>query len=215
MNRQVDLQRASQLTLWAMPITSMYQSYKALKKNLGFNDGDTVIGIYEGYDGVYPFITANVTTPYIVSMVDLSVTGPLIVNIPEGGVFGVANNAWQEPIKEIGSGKKEGLLFVGPGQDYPKGFKGEIIHNDNFMLLYFYRVLGTGAEAEKLKTAVTSYKLSDAANPPKTRFLTYNPKPGDNVVLGTQPIGMEYWDLAMSMCKKNLWPIVIAFSTPG
>ena len=203
LNREIDLQRASQLTLWAMPITSFYQSYKAASKNLGVSDGEPVIGLYEGYDGVYPFITANVTTPYIVSMVDLSHTGPLVVNIPEGGVYGVANNAWQEPIKEIDSGKKESLLFVGPGQKYPKNFNGEVIHNDTFMLLYFYRVLGTGEEAEKLKTAVTSYRLSDAANPPKTKFITYNPKPGDNVVLGTQPIGMEYWALVNAYVQKE------------
>lgn len=204
LNRQIDLQRASQLTLWAMPITSFYQSYNATKKNLGLNDdAEPVIGLYEGYDAVYPFLTANVTTPYTISIVDLSATGPLVVNIPEGSVFGVANNAWQEPIKEIGSGKKESLLFVGPGQDYPKDFKGEIIHNDTFLLLYFYRVLGTGAEAEKLKTAVTAYKLSDATNPPKTKFITYKSKPGDDVALGTQPIDMAYWELVNQYVQKE------------
>lgn len=204
LNREIDLQRASQLTLWAMPITSFYQSYNATKKNLGLkDDAEPVIGLYEGYDAVYPFLTANVTTPYTLSVVDLSATGPLVVNIPAGSVFGVANNAWQEPIKEIGSGKKESLLFVGPGQEYPKDFAGEIILNDTFMLLYFYRVLGTGAEAEKLKTGVTAYKLSDAANPPKTTFMTYKPKPGDSVALGTQPVGMEYWELVNQYVQKE------------
>ncbi|MFW2438102.1 MAG: DUF1254 domain-containing protein [Arenicellales bacterium] len=204
LNREIDLQRASQLTLWAMPITSFYQSYKATNKNLGLNDdAEPVIGLYEGYDAVYPFLTANVTTPYTISGVDLSATGPLVVNIPAGSVFGVANNAWQEPIKEIGSGIKESLLFVGPGQEYPKDFKGEIIHNDTFMLLYFYRVLGVGAEAEKLKTAVTAYKLSDAANPPKTRYVSFNPKSGDDVAIGTQPIGMEYWELVNEYVQKE------------
>lgn len=203
LNRQIDLQRASQLTLWAMPISSFYQTYKASKNNLGFKDGEIVIGLHEGYDAVYPFITANVTTPYTVSSVDLSVTGPLIVNIPEGGIFGVANNAWQEPIKEIGSGKKETLLFVGPGQDYPKDFKGEIIHSDTYIFGYFYRVLGTGADAERLKTAVTAYKLSDAAKPPKTKYVTFSPQPGDNVYIGTQPIGMEYWDLVNEYVQKE------------
>ena len=47
LNRQVDLQRASQLTLWAMPITSFYQSYKATKKNLGLHDEEPVTGLYE------------------------------------------------------------------------------------------------------------------------------------------------------------------------
>lgn len=203
LNREIDLQRASQLTLWAMPITSFYQNYKASKNNLGFNDNEIVIGLHEGYDAVYPFITANVTTPYTVASVDLSATGPVVVNIPEGGIFGVANNAWQEPIKEIGSGKKESLLFVGPGQEYPKDFNGEIIHSDTFIFGYFYRVLGTGSEAEKLKTAVTSYKLSDASNPPTTRYITYNPKPGDNVAIGTQPTGMKYWELVNAYVQKE------------
>ncbi len=204
LNRQIDLQRASQLTLWAMPITSFYHSYNATKKNLGLNDdAEPVIGLYEGYDAVYPFLTANVTTPYTISIVDLSATGPLVVNIPEGSVFGVANNAWQEPIKEIGSGEKDTLLFVGPGQDYPKDFKGEIIQNNTFMLLYFYRVLGTGEDAEKLKTAVTAYKLSDASNPPKTKYLTFNPKPEDKVFIGTAPEGMEYWELVNAYVQKE------------
>ena len=201
--RQVDLQRASQLTLWAMPITSFYQIHKAAKANLGFSDDEVVIGTYEGYDAVYPFVTANVTTPYTSSNVDLSATGPLVVNIPAGGIFGVANNAWQEPIKEIGSGKAERLLFVGPGQEYPKDFKGEIVHSDTYIFGYFYRVLGTGAEADKLKTAVTAYKLSDAANSPETKYVSFNPKPGDKASIGTAPEGMGYWELVNAYVQKE------------
>jgi len=187
LHRQIALQRASQLVLWAMPITSFYQLYGALNSNLNIDPDNPVIGLYQGYEGVYPFLTANVTTPYTIAMVDLSKTGPYVVNIPAGGVYGVVDNAWQQPIKEIGSGKKEHLLIVGPGQDYAKDFKGEVIQSDTFIVLYFYRVLGTGAEADKLKTAVTAYKLSDAANPPETKFVTYRPKPGDTIALNTQP----------------------------
>ena len=71
------------------------------------------------------------------------------------------------------------------------------------MLLYFYRVLGTGEDAEKLKTAVTAYKLSDAANPPKTKYLTFNPKPEDKVFIGTAPEGMEYWELVNAYVQKE------------
>ena len=203
LNREIDLQRASQLTLWAMPIASFYQIHKTAKANLGYSDDEVVIGTFEGYDAVYPFVTANVTTPYTSSNVDLSATGPLVVNIPAGGVFGVANNAWQEPIKEIGSGKAERLLFVGPGQDYPKDFKGEIVHSETFVFGYFYRVLGTGKEADKLKTAVTSYKLSEAANPPETKYVSFNPKPGDKVYIGTAPEGMAYWELINDYVQKE------------
>ncbi len=171
--------------------------------NLNVTDEEPFIGLYEGYDAVYPFLTANVTTPYTISMFDLSTTGPMIVEIPTGGVYGVVNNAWQEPIKEINSGQKETLLIVGPGQDYPENFKGEIIKSSTFIVLYFYRVLGTGTESEKLKTAVKTYKLADAANPPETRFLIYSPKPGDKVVLNTQPKDMKYWGLVNEYVQKE------------
>jgi hypothetical protein len=93
-----------------MPITSFYKSYNATKQNLGLtDDAEPVIGLYEGYDAVYPFLTANVTTPYTISLVDLSATGPLVLNIPEGSVFGVANNAWQEPIQEFDANPRKHL----------------------------------------------------------------------------------------------------------
>ena len=203
MHRQIDLQRASQLALWSLPITSFYQLHRSINSNLKIDGSEPIIGLYEGYDGVYPFLTANVTTPYTISMIDLSKTGPLVVNIPAGGVYGVADNAWQQPIKEINSDKKESLLFVGPGQDHPKDFKGEVIQSDTFIILYFYRVLGTGPEAETLKTAVTAYKLSEADNPPETKFITYTPKPGEQVVLNTQPQDMDYWALVSDYVQKE------------
>jgi len=203
LHRRMALQRASQLVLWSLPITSLYQAYEAQKNNLRVDGRDPVIGLYQGYDSVYPFLTANVTTPYTVSMADLSETGPLVVNIPAGGVYGVANNAWQQPIKEINSGQQETLLFVGPGQEYPKDFKGEVIQSDTFIILYFYRVLGAGPEAEKLKTAVTAYKLVDANNPPKTRFITFEPTQGEKVTLNTQPRDMRYWELVNDYVQKE------------
>jgi hypothetical protein len=203
LHRRMALQRASQLVLWSLPITSIYQLVDALKSNLGVDGNEPEIGLYQGYSSVYPFLTANRTTPYTVSVVDLSKTGPLVVNIPAGGVYGVANDAWEKPIKEIDSGKAETLLFVGPGQKYPKDFKGEIIQSDTFIMLYFYRVLGTGPKADKLKTAVKAYKLSDAANPPPTKFITYDPKKGDKVGLNTQPRDMTYWELVNDYVQKE------------
>ena len=55
--------------------------------------------------------------------------------MPPGQIYGVVDNAWMQPIKEIGSGKPETLLLVGPGQSYPKDFKGEIVQSDTFLVL--------------------------------------------------------------------------------
>lgn len=195
LHRRIDLQRASQLVLWSMPAANFYQGYKMFEADLGADPKEPVIGLFEGYDSAYPFLTANATTPYIVSFLDLKVTGPVVVEIPAGGVYGVANNAWQEPIKEIGSGKAERLLFLGPGQKAPPGFQGEAIPSSTNKMMYFYRVLGTGPKARALKTAVKAYRLADAAKPPETKYIKYQPKPGDKVVLNTPPTDMGYWRL--------------------
>ena len=143
LHRQMQLARASELVVWSMPIANFYQAFKASQANLKVSGSDLAIGLYQGPDAVRMFLTANVTTPYTVTFFDLSRTGPVVFEIPEGGVFGVSDNAWQQPIKEINSGKAEKLLIVGPGQDYPKDFDGEVIQSDTFVNFLFYRVLGT------------------------------------------------------------------------
>lgn len=195
LHRRIDLQRASQLVLWSIPVTNFYQMYNMFVSNLGTDPKEPVIGLFEGYDSVYPYLTANATTPYTVSVLNLKKTGPVVVEIPAGGIYGVANDAWMQPIKEIGSGEAETLLFVGPGQEYPKDFDGEVIKSPTYVMMYFYRVLGKGPEAEALKTAVKAYRISDSANPPDTKYVKYQPKPGDKVVLNTQPNDMAYWQL--------------------
>ncbi len=203
LHQQMALQRTSQLVLWAIPMMNFYQLYPALLSNLNVGGDEPVFGLYDGYDGVYPFMTANVTTPYTIAMSDLSKTGPVVVDIPPGKIYGVVNNAWMQPIKEINSGKQKTLLLVGPGQEYPKDFKGEVIQSDTYMVLYFYRILGTGPEVKKLRTAVKAYKLSDAANPPKTKFIKYSPKSGDKVALNTQPRDMRFWELVNAYVQKE------------
>ena len=95
------------------------------------------------------------------------------------------------------------MLIVGPGQDYPKDFDGEVIQSGTFLNLLFYRVLGVGPEAGALKTAVKAYKLSDAANPPKTRFIPFTPNTNDPIAYNTQPTDMGYWELGNEMVQNE------------
>lgn len=203
LHRQKALARASELVLWSMPVMNFYQAFEAQQENLNVDREVLAIGLYEGPDAVRTWLTANVTTPYTVTMFDLSATGPLVFEIPEGGVYGVADNAWQEPIKEINSGKAETLLIVGPGQNYPEDFDGETIQSGTFINLLFYRVLGVGPEADALKTAVKAYKLSEAANPPETRFVPFTPGKNDPIPYNSPPTDMGYWELLNEMVQKE------------
>ncbi|MEE9591027.1 MAG: DUF1254 domain-containing protein [Thermodesulfobacteriota bacterium] len=77
---------------------SFYQMVNVFQENLKTEPSEPAIGLFQGYDGVYVWLTANVMTPYTVSFLDLAKTGPVVVEIPGGGIYGVANNAWQGPI---------------------------------------------------------------------------------------------------------------------
>ncbi len=203
LHRQMALARASELVVWSMPAMNFYQALKACQQNLKVGPEDLAIGLYEGPDSVRTFLTANVTTPYTVTFFDLSGTGPVVFEIPAGGVYGVANNAWQQPTKEINSGKAEKVLMVGPGQKYPKDFDGEILLTDTYVNLLFYRVLGTGPEADSLKKAVKAYRLKDAADSPETKFISFKPGPDDPIALNSVPTDMGYWELLNEMVQKE------------
>ena len=124
--------RATQLVSWAMPMINFEQLYQALHANLKssngmeVSEGELFFGLYDGYNGVYPFLTANVTTPYTIAFSDLSQTGPIVVDLPPGAIYGVVDNAWMQPIHEI-AGTPGKLLLVGPGQNAPKDFDGKIV----------------------------------------------------------------------------------------
>ena len=82
LHRQILLQRATQLVSWAMPMMNFEQLYPALLSNMKATEDDIFFGLYDGYDGVYPYMTANVTTPYTIAFSDLSKTGPVVVELP-------------------------------------------------------------------------------------------------------------------------------------
>ncbi|WP_083101348.1 DUF1214 domain-containing protein [Pseudophaeobacter leonis] len=208
LHRRILEQRATQLVTWAMPMMNFETLYPALLSNMktsngmDFTEDDIFFGLYDGYNGVYPFMTANVTTPYTIALSDLSKTGPIVLDLPPGAIYGVIDNAWMQPIHEI-DGTPGKLLMVGPGQDYPKDFDGKIVQSDTFRVTYFYRALGTGDEATALRTAVKAYKLSEAGTPPETTFVKYTPKPGDNIELNTQPRDMRFWELVNTYVQRE------------
>jgi hypothetical protein len=208
LHRRILEQRATQLVTWAMPMMNFEQLYPALHANLKTSQGmdvsdeDIFFGLYDGYDGVYPFMTANVTTPYTLGFSDLSKTGPIVVELPPGAVYGVIDNAWQQPIHEI-NGTPGKLLLVGPGQNAQIDFDGTIIQSDTFRVFYFYRALGTGDDAKALRTSVKAYKLSDADSPPDTKFVEYDPKPGDAIALNTPPRDMQFWELVNTYVQRE------------
>ena len=97
---ELDFQRAVQAYIWALPIVAYEEAREAQMWNAGTGDGDLVM--YEGFRSVGVWLTANVTTPYVVGFFDLAKTGSLVIELPAGLGAGMIDDAWQRPVSDLG-----------------------------------------------------------------------------------------------------------------
>ncbi|MEM1442642.1 MAG: DUF1254 domain-containing protein, partial [Verrucomicrobiota bacterium] len=49
----------------------------------------------------YGLLTANTTTPYALSFINLSETGPIVIDMPEAKVRGATHTMWQIGITQM------------------------------------------------------------------------------------------------------------------
>jgi hypothetical protein len=126
--------------------------------------------------------------------VDLTATGPLLVNAP-AGLLGAFVDAWQRAIGDIGMSGAVTYLVLGPGQeaDVPDGHsvirsRTDIVH------LGVRGILtpggGTGPFVE-LVSSLRMYPLSRAADPTPIRIVRNCDGPFD----GDWPKDAAYFDL--------------------
>lgn len=87
---EIDFQRASQAYLWSLPIVSFAEWQKAHEETFGAKSGD--VAVYDNYLAKLGILTANATTPYIISFFNLAETGPMVVEMPAGAVAGFADD---------------------------------------------------------------------------------------------------------------------------
>jgi len=109
---EMDYQRAVQAYLWAYPAVSFESIRIATKRDLGADLNDMVIADnFADPKGVW--LTANDTTIYALTNVDLGKSGPVVVDIPPGAIVGIIDDFWQRSIADVGL----------PGPDGAKGGK--------------------------------------------------------------------------------------------
>ena len=96
----MDFQGAAQAYLWAIPIVSManYQYYH--EQVFGLQKGE-LIETQTLEDKLF-ILTANATTPYIITTADLAKTGPMVIDVPAGATAGLVDDFWQRPVTDLG-----------------------------------------------------------------------------------------------------------------
>jgi hypothetical protein len=195
---EMDFQRAVQSYLWGLAIVGMEQNRQGLVHDTGAKSGD--LALYDDYRSKSTILAANNSTPYIYGFIDLSDKGSMVVDYPPGLSAGAVADWWERPVTDVGlpgadQGKGAKYLFVGPGQETPKGAEGYRVFNSRtFKTAFFFRTLDADpAKAKAFVDAVHIYPWSERdKNPPRTRMLT--PKADGALLNQSIPRGMAYWE---------------------
>jgi len=184
---RMKVQRACEAAIWALPAVSVYDIELSIQRDLGGKPGD-VAYLTKPMMSRHGFLTANDVTPYVTSG-QTTEDGPLVVEVPpagkKAGFFGSFVDAWQVPIVDVGArgadkGKGGKYLFL------PPDYKGEVpggylVYRPRSYGVHFaFRPVakkgGTNEDQVTLAKQVKVYRLSQAANPPKTTFVDAYPK---------------------------------------
>jgi len=185
--RKIAVQRATQAAIWGMPAVGIWDIVVSTRRDLGGDIGD-IVYFSRPMTARHGFLTANDVTPYVVASLS-SKDGPIVVELPpaadKASYFGTFVDAWDVPIADVGppgDDKGEGgkYLFL------PPGYQGEVPDGDlvyrpatysvNFAFRPVSKNGGTLDEAVAYGQTLKTYKLSEAANPPPTRFIDAYPK---------------------------------------
>ncbi|MFJ2710638.1 DUF1254 domain-containing protein [Pseudomonas sp. NPDC087346] len=201
---ELDFQQATQSYLWALPLVSYAQWQEEFRDKLGARSGDLmVLNSYEDKLGV---ITANATTPYILGFVDLSETGPLVIELPPGPTAGGIGDFWQRAIIDMGqTGPDKGqggkYLILPPGAEPPADAgKYYLAKSETMNVLVGFRVLDPDpAKGKALVEKFKMYPYAKRNEPSTTRLLS----PGGKPWSGTQPRGIAYWERLHQIIQKE------------
>jgi hypothetical protein len=193
---EMDFQRAVQCYLWGLPTVGMEECKQGIQRDTGVRNGD--MAILKGYRSLSVLLTPNLVTTYILALIDLAESGPIVMDYPAGMTAGALLDWWDRPIVDVGvpgpdKGQGARFLFVGPGQEAPQVDGFLVYHSPTINTLFFYRVLETDpVKAKALQTAVRIYPFSQKDNPPPTRVLT--PKADVEFRVQSQSNGLAYWE---------------------
>ncbi len=171
----IDLSRGVDAFLRGIPATSMYGMLAGLRDE-GVEPGDVAI-LEQLMDARSLFLTANSTTMYVFSQLDLS-DGPIVVEVPPG-VLGSIDDAFFRYVIDVGvtgpdKGKGGKYLILPPGYegDIPEGYfvaKSKTYDHWLFMRAFVKDGdLETPAKSVRANTKI--YPLAQADNPPPEKF---------------------------------------------
>ncbi|MDD9302681.1 MAG: DUF1254 domain-containing protein [Desulfobacter sp.] len=183
---ELDLQRAVEAYLWALPMASYGAMADAHHK---FGAGDhAVLMVDKAAESQQLILTANQDTIYLSGVLDLG-KGPMVIDVP-AGLLGTMNNIWQQPLVDIGGPFSPEQNRGGRFLVLPPGYKGpmpsvayHLVQSDTNTVVFYLRAIPQSKEdlprLNKLVRTFRQYRLEEAKNPPEMTFISMIGKKAD------------------------------------
>jgi len=191
---EIDFQRACQAYLWALPIMAMQQWQSEHRTKFAAGNLDFVD--YLTFTDKLGLLTANATTPYIMSFPSLALTGPLVMEIPAGPTAGGVVDFWQRPITDSGqTGPDKGAggkyLILGPDDADIAPEDHYVFRSPTVNIWVAHRVLDPDPQkAMELAAAIRIYPYDQSEMAPESVHI----RPDGRAWSGMQPPGLAYWE---------------------
>jgi hypothetical protein len=205
--------RAIEAVIWGMSAVNTELLFEGMVKNKGaFNQ---VVYWSKLLNWKNQTLTPNPDTIYLFPYINTKDVGPVVLEIPpagEGSITGSVDDAWQTAIEDVGPAGVD----KGQGGKYlilPPGYKDTV--PDGFIAMpcetyaseaFLRSVLKGGGDADVAKAVaygkqVKVYPLSQAANPPVTKFVDAF----DMMYDSTIPYDLRFFELLDRFVQREPW----------
>ncbi|MGB3365788.1 MAG: DUF1254 domain-containing protein [Thermodesulfobacteriota bacterium] len=184
----MDRARAVQVYIETLPIVSM-QSLRTGGDAVGSKNANQFLIAQDMLDSKPLVLTANTSTLYTWSFLDLEKDGPTVIELPPG-MLGALNDMYFRYIADLGiagqdKGKGGKYLVLPPGYqgDVPDGyFIAKPRTNGVWVFMRGYVKDGIDAAVENVKKNLNAYPLSQSDNPPMAEFINVSDLAGYNTI---------------------------------
>ena len=176
---------------YAIPIVGVEVWNKAFLQEARHGD----LLIYDSQKSKLPILTANTTTPYVISFVDLSKSN-YYIEIPPGPIGGLINDIYQSPVSDLGilgpdGGKGGKYLIVGPESEMLNNHDADyVVKSKSNLVLIGTRIIGL--KGDEYKKALNSHRLYRVdGNRENQKFIQATETPSWT---GNQSKGLMFWE---------------------
>ncbi len=193
---EMDFQRATQAYIWAIPIVAFAQWQRAHEETFGAASGDIVH--YRDTVDKYGLLTANTTTPYALSFINLEETGPIVIDMPEADVRGATHSMWQVGITQMTEAGR--YVFHAPGTEAPEVADAKVFEAPTNSIFLGIRLLAESEEQQVEDLAgIRIYPLSALGGEHTTKVIEADHREWQ----GWQPRGIEYFEVLADILLRE------------